>query len=169
MRLIGNFYSEWTHDRGNFHHILLVTLVACAVGATASAAVILSLASASVTQPGVPSISPQAIVRNTGVSESPKTAQDGPMVETTPSPGGAVRGAGASEAAKNVQDAPVEPTPRPAATSMVSDHDELVTQTEAEHQTEVHSRQSRKHGRVREPYWRRFAHTYSQSPRFSSW
>jgi hypothetical protein len=141
MRLIGNFYSEWAHDQGNFRHILLVTLVACAVGGIASAAVILSLASSPMTQPGAPSISPRAIVRNVGASELPKAAQDGPVVETTP---------------------------RPAATGMVANRDEAVTQMEPEHQTEVRSHQSRKHGRVRGPYWRRFSHYFSSKP-FGSW
>jgi hypothetical protein len=169
MRLIGNFYSEWAHDRGNFQRTLLVTLVACAVGGIASAAVILSLASPPISQPGAPSISPRAIVRNVGASEPPKAAQDGPVVETTPSPGAIVRNAGASEEPKTAQDEPkVETAPRPAATGMVVNRDESVTQTEAEHQAEVHSHQSRKHGRVREPYWRRFAHNFSLKP-FGSW
>jgi hypothetical protein len=169
MRLIGNFYSEWVHDRGNFHHTLLVTLVACAVGATASAAVILSLASSPITQPGSPSISPRAIVRNVAASEPSNAAQDEPMVETTPSPGAIVRNAGASEEPKTAQDEPkVETAPRPAATGMVVNRDESVTQTAAEHQTEVHGHQSRKHGLVREPYRRRFAHNFSPKP-FGSW
>jgi len=167
MRLIGNFYSEWAHDRGNFHHTLLVTLVACAVGATASAAVILFLASSPITQPGAPSISPRPIVRN--ASEPPKAAQDGPMVETTPSPGAIVRNTGTSDVSKTAQEKlKVETAPSPAATGMVANRDESVTQTEAEHQTEAHSHQSRKHGRVREPYWRRFAHNFSPKP-FGSW
>ena len=96
------------------------------------------------TQPGVPSISQRAIVRNTSASEATKTAQDQPGVEAPP---------------------------RPAATAMVSGHDEPATQTEEDHQTEVHSQKSRKHSRVvtrsHEPYWRRpFAHAFSPSPRF---
>ena len=141
MRSIGNYYSEWADTRGT-RHTLLVTLIACAVGATASAAVIFSLASSPTTN--VPTISPQAIVRNTGTSEVPKTAQDGP----------------------------VESTSRPAANSMTSGLDEPVTQNLAEHQTEAQSHQSRKHGRVvrrwHEPYWRRFAHNSSPRP-FGFW
>ena len=139
MRLIGNYYSEWADARRNTRHTVLVTLVACAVGAAAGAAVIFSLASSPPTQPGVPSISPQAIVRNADTSEPTKTAQDRPMVET--------------------------PLP-PAVTSKVSGRDERVTQTEAEHQAEVHSQQSRKRSqqRSRERYWQgRFAHAFWSS------
>jgi len=142
MRSIGNFHLE--RRRGQ---ALLVSLVAIAVGATASGAVILSLVGSPSTQPGVPSISQRAIVRNTSASEATKTAQDRPAVETPP---------------------------RPAATAMVSGRDEPATQTEEDHQTEAPSQQSRKHSRVvtrsREPYWRRpFAHAFSSSPRFGSW
>src|SRR5215469_9440233 len=121
MRSMGNYYSEWADSRGNTRRTLLVTLVACAVGATASAAVIFSLASSSTTQSGVPPISPRAIVRNVAASEVPKA----------------------------VQNEPVEPTSQPAANSMVSARDEPVTQTEAEHRAGVHSQQSRRHSRVR--------------------
>jgi hypothetical protein len=166
MRLIGNYSSEWPDTRGNTPHTLLITLVACAVGATASAAVIFSLASSTTTQRDVPSISPQAIVRDARASEVPKTAQVG-----TPSPGAIVQNAGASEVPKAAQDGPVEPTPRPA-TRTASGRDEPVTQTEAVQQTEAQSQQSRKHGRVarrwREPYWRRFAHNSSPRP-FGFW
>jgi hypothetical protein len=75
MRLIGNYYSEWADTRGTTPHTFLVTLVACAAGAIANAAVIFSLASSPTTQPGVQSISPRAIVRNVGASEAPKTGQ----------------------------------------------------------------------------------------------
>jgi hypothetical protein len=171
MRLIGNYHSEWADTRGTTRHTFLVILVACAVGATASATVIFSLASTPTTQPSVPSISPQAIVRNVGASEASKTAQAGPVVEPTPSPGAVVRNAGVSEVPKAAQDGPVEPTSQPA-TSMASGRDEPVTQTEAEHQTEAQSQQSRKHGRVvrrwREPYWRRFAHNSPPKP-FGFW
>src|SRR6516162_2614638 len=91
MRLIGNYYSEWADARGDTRRTLLVTFVACAVGATASAAVIFSLASSPTTQSGVPSISPRAIVRNVGAPEVPKTVQDGPVVEPTRSPQATVR------------------------------------------------------------------------------
>ena len=144
MRFTGNFFSEGAHVRGgSFNHTLLVPLVACAVGAAASGAVMLSLVGSAMTQPGISSISPRAIVRNAGTSEPTKTAQDRPMVER-----------------------PLQP----AVTSIVR-RDELVTQTEAEHRAEVHSQQSRKHGqqRSREPYWqRRFAHAFWPWPRFSS-
>jgi len=158
MRLIGNYYSEWADARGDTRRTLLVTLVACAVGATASAAVIFSLASSPATQSGVQSISPRAIVRNVGAPEVPKTVQGGPQVEPTPSPQATVRNAGAFGVPKAAQNEPVEPTSRPAAASMVSARDEPVTQTEAEHRAGVHSQQPRRHSRVRYPYWRRFAH-----------
>jgi hypothetical protein len=168
MRLIGNYYSEWADVRGDTRRTLLVTLVACAVGATASAAVIFSLASSPTTQSGVPPISPRAIVRNVGAPEVPKTVQDGPVVEPTPSPQATMRNAGAFEVPKAAQNEPVEPTSRPAAASTLSGPNEPVTQTKAEHQTEVHSQQSRRHSRARYPYWRRFAHNISPRP-FGSW
>ena len=164
MQLIGNYYSEWADARGDTRRTLLATFVACAVGATASAAVIFSLASSPTTQSGVPPISPRAIVRNVSAPAAPKTVQGGPQVEPTPSPQATVRNAGAFEAPKAVQNEPVEPTSRPAANSMVSARDEPVKQTEAEHRAEVHSQQSRRHSRVRYSYWRRFAH----NP-FGSW
>ena len=148
MRLNRNFYSEWAAVRWeSSRHAVLVTLVACAIGATASAAVILSLVDFPVTQAGVPPMSPRAIVRNAGAPEDTKPAQTGPVVET--------------------------PT-RLAATRVVSDRDEPVTQMEEEHPSEVHSQQLRKHSRVvirsHEPYWRqRFTHAFSRSPRFSAW
>jgi len=160
MRLIGNYYSEWADARGDTRRTLLVTLVACAVGATASAAAIFSLASSPTTQSGVAPISPRAIVRNVAAPEVPKTVQAGPQVEPTRSPQAAVRNAGAFETPKAVKNKPVEPTSQPAANSMVSARDEPVTQTEAEHR----SQQPRRHSRVRYPYWRRFAH----NP-FGSW
>jgi hypothetical protein len=164
MRLIGNYYSEWTDARGDTRRTLLVTSVACAVGATASAAVIFSLASSPTTQSGVPPISPRAIVRNVGAADVPNTVQGGPVVEPTHSPQATVRNAGAFEAPKAVQNEPVEPTSHAAANSMVSARDEPVTQTEAEHRVGAHSQQPRRHSRVRYPYWRRFAH----NP-FGSW
>jgi hypothetical protein len=164
MRSMGNYYSEWADARGDTRRTLLATFVACAVGATASAAVIFSLASSPTTQSGVPPISPRAIVRNVAAPEVPKTIQGGPQVEPTPSPQATVRNAGAFEAPKAAQNEPVEPTSRPAANSMVSARDEPVTQTETEHRAGVHSQQPRRHSRVRYPYWRRFAH----NP-FGSW
>ena len=164
MRSMGNYYSEWADTRRDTHRTLLVTSVACAVGATASAAVIFSHASSPTTQSGASPISPRAIVRNVSAPAAPKTVQDGPVVEPTPSPQVTVRKAGAFEVPK----APVEPTSRPAAGSVVSDRNEQVTQTEAEPRAEVHSQQSRRHSRVRYPYWRRFAHNPWPKP-FGSW
>jgi hypothetical protein len=168
MRLMGNYYSEWADARGDTRRTVLVTLVACAVGATASAAVIFSLASSPTTQSSAPPISPRALVRNVGAPEVPKNVQGGPLVEPTASPQATVRNVGAPEVPKAAQSDPVEPTARPAAANMVSGRNEQVTQTKAEHQTEVHSQQSRRHSRVHEPYWRRFAHNLWPKP-FGSW
>lgn len=143
MRWNGTSYSEWAPVRRERAHILVV-LVACAIGATTSAAVILSLGDFPITQTGVPPISPRAIVRNVrSTSESNKTVQDRPMVGSLPS----------------------------AVTSIVSGRDEPVAQTEAEHQGEVHSQQSQRHRqqRSREPHWQgRFAHGFWRVTRFSS-
>jgi hypothetical protein len=168
MRLMGNYYSEWADARGDTRRTVLVTLVACAVGATASAAVIFSLASSPTTQSSVPPISPRAIVRNVGAPEVPKTVQDGPVVEPTASPQATVRNADAFEVPKAAQNEPVEPTSRPAAASMVFGRNVSVTETEAEARAEVHSQQSRRHTRVRYPYWRRIAHNILPKP-FGSW
>jgi hypothetical protein len=120
MRAIGNFYS-WAHVQGkSSHHAFFVGSVACAVGATASAAVILSLVDSPVRESGIPSTSARAIVRNAGTFEAPKTVQDRPMVE-----------------------APL----RPAATETVSGRDEPVTQMEAGHQARVHG-EPQKHSQV---------------------
>jgi hypothetical protein len=168
MRLIGNYYSEWADARGDTRRTVLVTLVACAVGATASAAVIFSLASSPTTQSSAPPISPRAIVRNVGAPEVPKTVQDGPVVEPTSSPQATVRNAGATEVPKAAQNEPVEPTSRPSAASMVSGRNVSVTETEAEARAEVHSQHSRRHTRIRQPYWRRFAHNPWPKP-FGTW
>ena len=80
MRFAGNFFSEW---QGNdSHRTLLAAFVACAVGATACAAVVLSMVSSPTTQTAVSSNSPRAIVRNAGVPEATQSAQDHPMAET---------------------------------------------------------------------------------------
>ena len=168
MRLIGNYYSEWADARGDTRRILLVTLVACAVGATASAAVIFSLAGSPTTQSSAPPISPRALVRNVGAPEVPKNVRDRPVVEPTAPSQATVRNVGAPEVPKAAQNEPVEPTSRPAAASMVSGRNVSVTQTEAEARAEVHSQQSRKHTRVRQPYWRRFAHNPWPKP-FGFW
>jgi hypothetical protein len=135
MRSIGNFYSE----RGHGQHFL-IPLVATAVGATASAAVILSLVGSPPTQPDVSSISPRPIVRDIGASVAKETVKDQPTAETP------LRSTGTNE---------------------------VVTQTEAEHQLKASKQESRMHKRVvtrsRQSYWRgRFARAFSQ-PRFSSW
>ena len=137
---MGNHYSEWADARGDTRRTVLVTLVACAVGATAGGAVMLSLVGSPVTQPGVSSISPRAIVREIGASEAKKTVQDQPTAETP------LRPAGTNEVATQT-DAEHQP--------------EVQKQESRKHNRAV----SRSH----EPYWRgRFVRALSQ-PRFSSW
>lgn len=62
MRSVGNFHPEWGHlyAPSSFSHSLLVATVAIAVGATASAAVVLSLGNNSLKEANVPSISARA-------------------------------------------------------------------------------------------------------------
>jgi len=144
MRFAGNFFSEL---QGGSHHTLLAAFVACAVCATACAAVVLPLVSSPTTQPAVSSNSQRAIVRNAGAFEPTQGAQKHPMAEA-PS--------------------------RPAVNAIASGPAEPARQAQEKHEAEVHSQESRKHSRVvirsREPYWRRpFAHAFSRSPRFSSW
>jgi hypothetical protein len=145
MRPTGNFHSEWAPVQGkSFHHAFFVASVACAVGATASAAVILSLVGSPVTESGIPSTSARAIVRNVGTFEAPKTVQDRSMIE-----------------------APLRPT----ATETVSG-DEPVTPTGVGDQAAAHG-EPQKHSRVlihsSKPYWRRFTHAFWARPRLSSW
>ena len=109
------------------HHTLLISLVACAIGGTASAAVILSLVDFAMTRATVPPISPRAIVWNASASQDTKTVSH--TYELV------------------AQNSPVVETPTPVA--MVSPSDEAVTQTQAEHPSEVHSQHLRKHSRVR--------------------
>jgi hypothetical protein len=59
MRLSGNFYSG--SARGSFRHALFVALAACAVGATATAAVILNLVEAPTPQLAALGTSPRVI------------------------------------------------------------------------------------------------------------
>lgn len=62
MRSVENFHPVWDHlaATSSLRHTLLVTIVATAVGATASAAVVLSLVNYSLTEPGNRPISAQA-------------------------------------------------------------------------------------------------------------
>jgi hypothetical protein len=143
MRRNRNSSLEWPIQRGR---TLLVPLVACAVGAAASAAVILALVDFAMTQASVPPISARAIVRDASAFQDTTTAQNRPVAETPR---------------------------RLAATDMVSALDEPVTQKEEEHPSEVHSQQLRKHAVVihsREPHWRRrFTRTFSRPQRFTLW
>jgi hypothetical protein len=135
---------------------LLVSLVACAVGGTASAAVILSLVDFAMTQASVPPISPRAIVWKA-------SAQNSPMVEA---PTRLAATSLVSPADKPViQNSPAVEKATPVA--MVSSSNEPATQTKAEHPSEVHSQQWRKRTK-REHHWRRrFAHI--SSTRFGLW
>jgi len=146
MRLNRNSSLEWSIRRDSSGRTLLVPLVACAVGATASAAVILALVDFATTQASVPPISARAIVRDASAFQGTATAQNRPVVETPR---------------------------RLAATGMVSALDEPVTQKEEEHPSRVHNHQLRKYTAVthsREPYWRRrFTRTFSRSQRSSLW
>jgi hypothetical protein len=137
MRAIGNFYSEGRHRQG-----LLVSLVATAVGAIASAAVILSLLGSPATQPGVSSISPRAIVREKiGEPEINKTVSDRLTAETPVPP------IGANE----------------VATQTDAKHQPEVNK----HESRKHSRVVT---RSREPYGRgRFGRSFRQLPHFSNW
>jgi len=137
-------------------HTVLVSLVACAVGGTASAAVILGLVDFTMTQASMPPISPRAIVWKA-------SAQNSPLVE--PSTRLAAISVVSPADKPVVQNSPTVEAPTPVA--MVSPSNEPVTQTRAEHPSKVHSQQLRKHT-GREHHWRRrFAHT--SSTRFGLW
>jgi len=140
-------------------HTVLVSLVACAVGGTASAAVILGLVDFAMTQASGPPISSRAIVLKASASQDTRTIQSNPVVEP----------ARANEPAPAAQNSPAVETPTVVAA--VSPADEPVTQTKVKQPPEVHSHQSRKHSRVSlsEHHWRRFAYKTSASPRFSLW
>jgi hypothetical protein len=146
MRLNGNSHSDWISGRKESSaHILLVAVVACAVGATASAGVILSLLGSVIVQPRVPSIAPRVIASNNTASGPANIAQDQAATETA---------------------IPQVAIPTMPETALP------VNQTQAGRQ--VHSHRLRKLGRVagrpRETYWRhRFTNAYSQLPRVSYW
>jgi hypothetical protein len=136
MRFTGNFFSEWAHRGGSSsNHSLLISLVACAVVAAASGAVILSLVGSPVTEPNRSSASPRAIVR-----------------------------AAATPEATEIQGrANVETPPQPAMTSRLSSGAEPVTQTESQQPMEVPSQELQKHNhqRTRESHWQgRLAHAF---------
>jgi hypothetical protein len=142
MRFTGNFFSEEAYvGGGSSDHTLLVPLIACAVGATASGAVLLYLVGSPITQPAASSIPPRAIVRNAVTSEPTETAKNQPIVEM-----------------------PL----RPPVTTEISGRDKPVTQTESGRQVEVYNQQARKQ-RSRQRYRQgQFAHAFWSSPRFSS-
>jgi hypothetical protein len=166
MQLNWDSFLERPIRRDSSRHTLLVALVACAVGGTASAAVILALVDFAMTQASVPPLSPRAIVWNASASQDTRTAQNSPVVETPIRL--AATGMISSSDEPVAQNSPVIETPtRLGATSPAH---QPVAQTKAEHSSDVHSRQLRKHSRVatHEHYRRRrLAHTFS--PRFSIW
>src|SRR5437763_3660678 len=81
MQLNWHSLLERPVRRDSSRHTLLVALVACAVGGTASAAVILALVDFAMTQASVPPLSPRAIVWNASASQDTRTAQNSPVVE----------------------------------------------------------------------------------------
>jgi hypothetical protein len=135
MRSIENFHSERGHGQ-----TLLVPLVATAVGATASAAVILSLVGSPPPQHDVSSISPRPIVRDIGASVVKETIKDQPTAET-----------------------PLPPTGiNKVATQTGVEHQPEVSMQESRMHKRVVTRS-------RQSYWRGgFARAFSQ-PRFSTW
>ena len=165
MQLNWHSLLERPVRRDSSRHTLLVALVACAVGGTASAAVILALVDFAMTQASVPPLSPRAIVWNASASQDTRTAQNSPVVERPIRL--AATGMISSSDEPIAQNSPVIETPTRLAATGPSE--EPVAQTKAEHSSEVHSRQLRKHSRAatHEHYRRRLAHTFS--PRFSIW
>src|SRR5438876_11172707 len=101
MQLNRDSCSERPIRPDSSRQTFLVSLVACAVGGAASAAVILALIDFSMTQARVPPLSPRAIVWNASASQDTRTAQDSPVVE---------------------------PPMRPAATGMISSSDQPIGQ-----------------------------------------
>jgi hypothetical protein len=107
MRLNRKSYSVWAAVRREPSSILVV-LVACAIGVTTIAAVILSVGEFPIMQTGVLPISPRAIVQNvTNSSQLTNSAQHSAAVES--------------------------PLPSPAL-SMVSGREEPVTHTQPKQQ-----------------------------------
>jgi hypothetical protein len=83
MRSVGNFHPVWGNlaATSSLRHTLLVTVVATAVGGTASAAVVLSLVNYSLTGPGGRSISAEAPANKAEASGVGIAAQIVPTVE----------------------------------------------------------------------------------------
>jgi hypothetical protein len=148
------------------HPNFLVSLVACAIGGTASAAVVLCLLDFPMI-PGVPPISSGAIVRNASAFQETGTPRNRPVVETARLVAIAMISPADRAVAKN---SPVLETPMRLVAIGASD--ELATQMKAEHRSEVHSQELHKHARsaIREHHQRRrFTHSLSSSPRPSLW
>jgi hypothetical protein len=150
MRSVGNFYPEWGHlaAPSTLRHSLFVTSVALAVGATASAAVMLSLVDSSAMQPRIVSTSAQTLVTKAEASGASTTTQDLPTA--------------------------VEKNPPPAITGTI--HDDAVTTapTDAGHRAAVHiGRKAREHRRVviqrRKTHRWQFARGFAPFPRDRSW
>jgi hypothetical protein len=153
--------------RDSSHPKLLVSLTACAIAGTASAAVFLCLLDFPMTPVAMPPVSPGAIVLNANASQDPSNLQNRPVLATPR--------VAASGTVFPADDAVARNTPMIEAATRLTGiglTNEPVTQTKAEHRAEVHNQQLRKHGRVaiREHHWRRrFAHTFSSAPRLSLW
>jgi hypothetical protein len=148
MRSTGNIYPEWSHmgREQSFRHSLLIVVVATAVGAIASAAVILALIDEPVTKSDALPISARAIISNVGASGGMPADQDRAMVPT------------------NVQ---LTPTATVPASDVAAIH------IEAANRPNVHSgHKSWKENRTgsrRVAYWRRFARAYSPFSRVQPW
>ena len=142
MRSNWTSYSESPFVRRERSYTF-VALLACAICATTSAAVILSLADFPVTRTGIPAVSPRPIVRNVGTFEPTKAPDHRPIESSLPS----------------------------AMTSIGSGRDEPVTQADVEHQSEPHDQQAQKDHPQRSRGSHspaRFTHGFWRSPRFSS-
>lgn len=141
MRLNRKSHSGWAAVRRERAPILVVS-VACALGATTSAALILSLGDFPIMQTGVPPVAAPGIVRNVSTWEPTKTAQDRAVAES--------------------------PLPS-AAPSMASGRDEPVAHSEVPHQRELPSQQRHRHQRVHGTHARRFANGSWRVTHFNSW
>jgi hypothetical protein len=126
MRLNGKSCSEWAAVRRERSPILVVS-VACAIGVTTSAALILSLGNFPIMQTGVPPISPRALVRNVSSTSQPTNIP---------------------------KDAAVGESPLSSAVaSIASMPDEVLTPSAAEHRGQMPSRQRQRQQRSRQPHW----------------
>jgi hypothetical protein len=163
MQLHRDCYSEWLFRGDSSRHTVLVSLMACAVGGTASAAVILSLLNFSIAPLGVPPVPPVAITDNASAPQDTRIVAKALLLERP------MRPAATSVVYPSDQSvAQNSPVIEPPPVALVSSSDEPVTRAKAEHPSAGHSQRLSKHRRVH--YWRqRFTHTAVPSRRFSFW